>query len=141
MAQGCSDLTRGSLIVYKTGIRGWVKFWLMPELGYHFWAQLNGTVHCDYPLLTFFCFLNRIEILFHDINVHIPHHISPRIPSYNLGGQHEPPFGSYVPHDNVNYPYNLPIPSFNMTCSEVHDALVLCFISSHIKQISTHVHP
>jgi fatty acid desaturase len=39
-------------------------------------AQLNGTVHCDYP--------RWIEILCHDINVHVPHHISPRIPSYNL---------------------------------------------------------
>ncbi|KAL0337708.1 UNVERIFIED_CONTAM: Omega-6 fatty acid desaturase, chloroplastic [Sesamum calycinum] len=90
------------LIIYKTGILGWIKFWLMPWLGYHFWmstftmvhhtaphipfksseewnaaqAQLNGTVHCDYP--------SWIEVLCHDINVHIPHHISPRIPSYNL---------------------------------------------------------
>uniref|UniRef100_A0A803LTG4 Fatty acid desaturase domain-containing protein n=1 Tax=Chenopodium quinoa TaxID=63459 RepID=A0A803LTG4_CHEQI len=39
-------------------------------------AQLNGTVHCDYP--------RWIEVLCHDINVHIPHHISPKIPSYNL---------------------------------------------------------
>ncbi|KAL0296223.1 UNVERIFIED_CONTAM: Omega-6 fatty acid desaturase, chloroplastic [Sesamum radiatum] len=64
------------LIIYKTGIMGWIKFWLMPWLGYHFWmstftmvhhtaphipfksseewnaaqAQLNGTVHCDYPV-------------------------------------------------------------------------------------------
>ncbi|CAF2068670.1 unnamed protein product [Brassica napus] len=63
------------LIIYKVGVLGWVKFWLMPWLGYHFWmstftmvhhtaphipfkpadewnaaqAQLNGTVHCDYP--------------------------------------------------------------------------------------------
>ncbi|QHO21761.1 Omega-6 fatty acid desaturase [Arachis hypogaea] len=63
------------LIIYKTGIMGWIKFWFMPWLGYHFWmstftmvhhtaphipfkysenwnaaqAQLNGTVHCDYP--------------------------------------------------------------------------------------------
>ncbi|KAF6140338.1 hypothetical protein GIB67_011357 [Kingdonia uniflora] len=90
------------LIVYNTGLLGWFKFWLMPWLGYHFWmstftmvhhtaphipfkrsdkwnaaqAQLNGTVHCDYP--------RWIEILCHDINVHVPHHISPRIPSYNL---------------------------------------------------------
>ncbi|XP_050364747.1 omega-6 fatty acid desaturase, chloroplastic isoform X2 [Argentina anserina] len=95
------------LIVYKMGIMGWVKFWLMPWLGYHFWmstftmvhhtaphipfksaeewnaaqAQLNGTVHCDYP--------SWIEILCHDINVHIPHHISPRIPSYNLRAAHK----------------------------------------------------
>ncbi|GFP94110.1 omega-6 fatty acid desaturase chloroplastic [Phtheirospermum japonicum] len=95
------------LIIYKTGIVGWVKFWLMPWLGYHFWmstftmvhhtaphipfkssdewnaaqAQLNGTVHCDYP--------SWIETLCHDINVHIPHHISPRIPSYNLRAAHQ----------------------------------------------------
>ncbi|EPS71733.1 chloroplast omega-6 fatty acid desaturase, partial [Genlisea aurea] len=30
-----------------------------------------------------------IEILCHDINVHIPHHISPRIPSYNLRAAHQ----------------------------------------------------
>ncbi|KAH7432887.1 hypothetical protein KP509_07G044600 [Ceratopteris richardii] len=90
------------LIIYKTGIVGWVKFWLMPWLGYHFWmstftmvhhtaphipfkdvknwnsaqAQLGGTVHCDYP--------RWIEVLCHDISVHIPHHISQKIPSYNL---------------------------------------------------------
>ncbi|KAL2481156.1 Omega-6 fatty acid desaturase [Abeliophyllum distichum] len=44
-------------------------------------AQLNGTVHCDYP--------RWIEILCHDINVHVPHHISPRIPSYNLRAAHK----------------------------------------------------
>nr|AFK34579.1 unknown [Medicago truncatula] len=95
------------LIIYKTGIMGWIKFWLMPWLGYHFWmstftmvhhtaphipfknseewnaaqAQLNGTVHCAYP--------QWIEILCHDINVHIPHHISPKIPSYNLRAAHK----------------------------------------------------
>lgn len=31
----------------------------------------------------------RIEILCHDINVHIPHHISSRIPSYNLREAHK----------------------------------------------------
>ncbi|KAI3879715.1 hypothetical protein MKW92_044909 [Papaver armeniacum] len=95
------------LIIWKTGLIGWIKFWLMPWLGYHFWmstftmvhhtaphipfkssdkwdaaqAQLNGTVHCNYP--------RWIEILCHDINVHIPHHISPRIPSYNLRAAHK----------------------------------------------------
>ncbi|KAJ0523696.1 putative fatty acid desaturase domain-containing protein [Helianthus annuus] len=95
------------LIIYKTGIVGWIKFWLMPWLGYHFWmstftmvhhtaphipfkssedwnaaqAQLNGTVHCDYP--------RWIEILCHDINVHIPHHVSSKIPSYNLRAAHK----------------------------------------------------
>lgn len=28
------------LIVYKAGILGWIKFWLMPFLGYHFWVTL-----------------------------------------------------------------------------------------------------
>jgi omega-6 fatty acid desaturase (delta-12 desaturase) len=84
------------------GIWGFIKFWLMPWLGYHFWmstftlvhhtmpdiefqepeqwdaakAQLLGTVHCDYPAW--------IEFLCHDINVHVPHHLSTAIPYYNL---------------------------------------------------------
>ena len=94
------------LLVATTGIGGLVKFWLLPWLVYHFWmstftlvhhtapdipfspaeewnaatAQLTGTVHCDYP--------HWIELLCHDINVHIPHHISTAIPSYNLRPAH-----------------------------------------------------
>ena len=90
------------VLIATTGIWGLVKFWLLPWLVYHFWmstftlvhhtapdipfsppeewheatAQLSGTVHCDYP--------RWIELLCHDINVHIPHHISTAIPSYNL---------------------------------------------------------
>lgn len=89
-------------LIATTGIWGVVKFWVMPWLVYHFWmstftivhhtapdipftpaeqwnaaqAQLFGTVHCDYP--------RWVEFLCHDINVHIPHHISTAIPSYNL---------------------------------------------------------
>ncbi|MEM6518423.1 MAG: fatty acid desaturase [Cyanobacteria bacterium P01_C01_bin.70] len=88
------------------GFWGIIKFWLMPWLGYHFWmstftivhhtipeipfkpendwspvaAQLQGTVHCTYP--------KWIEVLCHDINVHVPHHISMAIPSYNLRRAH-----------------------------------------------------
>ena len=29
------------LIIYKVGILGWVKFWLMPWLGYHFWVNAS----------------------------------------------------------------------------------------------------
>ena len=39
-------------------------------------AQLSGTVHCNYP--------KWVEFLCHDINVHVPHHVSTAIPSYNL---------------------------------------------------------
>ncbi|KAK6942287.1 Fatty acid desaturase domain [Dillenia turbinata] len=107
------------LIIWKTGIIGWVKFWLMPWLGYHFWmstftmvhhtaphipfknpddwnaaqAQLHGTIHCDYP--------RWIEILCHDINIHIPHHISPRIPSYNLRAAQESLFENWGKYMNL----------------------------------------
>jgi omega-6 fatty acid desaturase (delta-12 desaturase) len=93
-------------LILLTGWAGFVKFWLMPWLVYHFWmstftlvhhtdpdiqflypqewnqalAQLEGTVHCTYP--------RWVELLCHDINVHIPHHISTAIPSYNLRKAH-----------------------------------------------------
>lgn len=94
-------------LIAFTGWWGLVKFWLMPWLGYHFWmstftlvhhtipeiqfqepdgwdaaqAQLFGTVHCDYPF--------GVEFLCHHINVHIPHHLSTAIPSYNLRLAHQ----------------------------------------------------
>jgi acyl-lipid omega-6 desaturase (Delta-12 desaturase) len=94
------------VLIATTGLWGFVKFWLMPWLGYHFWmstftlvhhtapdiqfyptetwnaaeAQLAGTVHCTYP--------RWVEILCHDINVHVPHHISVAIPAYNLRQAH-----------------------------------------------------
>jgi acyl-lipid omega-6 desaturase (Delta-12 desaturase) len=94
------------LLAYFTGPWGVVKFWLMPWLVYHFWmstftivhhtlpeipfrepedwneaeAQLLGTVHCEYPAW--------VEFLCHHINVHIPHHLSVGIPSYNLRAAH-----------------------------------------------------
>jgi omega-6 fatty acid desaturase (delta-12 desaturase) len=94
-------------LIVTTGIWGFVKFWLLPWLVYHFWmstftlvhhtatdipfhpesewnaaeAQLAGTVHCDYP--------HWVEVLCHDINVHVPHHISTAIPSYRLRTAHK----------------------------------------------------
>jgi omega-6 fatty acid desaturase (delta-12 desaturase) len=90
------------LIINATGWAGFFKFWVMPWLGYHFWmstftvihhtapfipfkdakdwnaakAQLSGTVHCDFP--------RWVEILCHDISVHVPHHVNSKIPWYNL---------------------------------------------------------
>ncbi|GFR52214.1 hypothetical protein Agub_g14754 [Astrephomene gubernaculifera] len=89
-------------LIYYTGVWGFIKFWLMPWLGYHFWmstftvvhhtaphipfkpadqwnaakAQLSGTVHCDYP--------GWVEFLTHDISWHVPHHVASKIPWYNL---------------------------------------------------------
>ncbi|KIY93798.1 omega-6 fatty acid desaturase (delta-12desaturase) [Monoraphidium neglectum] len=85
-------------LTYFTGVAGLVKYWLMPWLGYHFWmstftvvhhtaphipfkpaeewnaaqAQLSGTVDCEYP--------GWVEFLCHDISVHVPHHVSSKIP-------------------------------------------------------------
>lgn len=95
------------LLIATLGLGGFVKFWLLPWLVYHFWmstftlvhhtapdidfqepdqwnaarAQLSGTVHCDYPMW--------VEQLCHHINVHVPHHLSTAIPSYNLRMAHE----------------------------------------------------
>lgn len=95
------------VLIATTGLWGFVKFWLLPWLVYHFWmstftivhhtmpdiefqeadqwdeakAQLSGTVHCDYPAW--------VEFLCHDINVHVPHHLSTAIPSYNLRMAHQ----------------------------------------------------
>jgi omega-6 fatty acid desaturase (delta-12 desaturase) len=52
-----------------------------PEQWHEAQAQLMGTVHCDYPAW--------VEFLCHDINVHIPHHISTAIPSYKLRQAHQ----------------------------------------------------
>lgn len=93
-------------LTYFGGPWALVKYWLMPWLGYHFWmstftvihhtaphipfkpaaewnaakAQLSGTVHCDFPAW--------VEFLTHDISVHVPHHVSSKIPWYNLRAAH-----------------------------------------------------
>ena len=115
------------LLIATTGVWGFVKFWLLPWLVYHFWmstftlvhhtepdipfhadsqwheasAQLCGTVHCDYP--------RWVEVLCHDINVHIPHHISTAIPSYNLRLAHrslQQNWGAYL-HDEYRFSWSL----------------------------------
>ena len=94
-------------LVATTGIWGLIKFWFLPWMVYHFWmstftivhhtapeipfiaadrwneakAQLSGSVHCEYP--------RWVEFLCHDINVHIPHHLSTAIPWYNLRLAHQ----------------------------------------------------
>jgi len=98
------------------GVWGLVKYWLIPFLGFHFWmstftmvhhtlphlpflpegqwsdvqARLTMTVHCEYP--------QWIEFLCHHINVHIPHHVSTGIPSYNLRKAHDSLKKTWGPH-------------------------------------------
>jgi acyl-lipid omega-6 desaturase (Delta-12 desaturase) len=111
-------------LIVTTGIWGFVKFWLLPWLVYHFWmstftivhhtapniqfrpahiwnaaeAQLAGTVHCAYPWW--------VEFLCHDINVHVPHHVCVAIPSYNLRKAHQSlkqNWGSYIIESKFNW--------------------------------------
>jgi acyl-lipid omega-6 desaturase (Delta-12 desaturase) len=111
-------------LTLTTGWWGLVSFWLMPWLVYHFWmstftvvhhtasnipfhpaaqwneaiSQLAGTVHCEYP--------RWVEFLCHDINVHVPHHISTAIPSYNLRRAHsiiKENWGKYVKESKFNW--------------------------------------
>lgn len=111
-------------LIATTGLVGLVKFWLMPWLAYHFWlstftlihhtaddipfvpvaewnaaeSQLMGTVHCSYP--------HWIEVLCHDINVHVPHHISTAIPSYKLRLAHQSlkeNWGDYIRERNFSF--------------------------------------
>jgi omega-6 fatty acid desaturase (delta-12 desaturase) len=93
-------------MLYYVGLWGLIKYWFVPFLGFHFWlstftmvhhtvpflpfmdekewtdarARLGSTVHCEYPYW--------IEFLCHQINVHVPHHVSTGIPSYNLWNAH-----------------------------------------------------
>ncbi len=115
------------LLLATGGVWGFIKYWFVPWMVYHFWmstftyvhhtapdvpftapekwnqaiAQLNGTIHCDYPAW--------IEILCHDINVHVPHHISTAIPSYNLRMAYnsiKENWGSYL-HDECKFSWSL----------------------------------
>jgi omega-6 fatty acid desaturase (delta-12 desaturase) len=110
---------------YYVGVTGILKYWFVPWLGYHFWmstftmvhhtlphipfkdesewrdaeARLAMTVHCEYP--------TWIEYLCHHINVHIPHHVSTGIPSYNLRKAHEAlkaKFGKHMHEAVFGYP-------------------------------------
>jgi len=108
-------------MLMTVGVWGLVKYWFVPWLGFHFWmstftmvhhtvphlpflpedkwsdvqARLAMTVHCEYP--------QWIELLCHHINVHIPHHVSTAIPSYNLRKAHvalKEAYGKYI-HEAV----------------------------------------
>ncbi|MBD2665914.1 fatty acid desaturase [Richelia sinica FACHB-800] len=114
-------------LIITTGVWGFIKYWFIPWMVYHFWmstftivhhtaadvpfspadkwnaalAQLSGTIHCDYP--------RWIEILCHDINVHVPHHISTAIPSYNLRLAYDSIKQNWQPylHDECQFSWQL----------------------------------
>ena len=94
------------VLVYTTGMWGFTKYWLVPWLVAHGWFALITLTHHTHPEIpyldkrhwssvtanltaTIYCRYPRwIEFLFHDINVHIPHHVAPAIPFYNLRRAH-----------------------------------------------------
>jgi omega-6 fatty acid desaturase (delta-12 desaturase) len=93
-------------LVYWTGFWGLVKYWLIPWLLVYAWFStitLTHHTHPDIPYLnkarwspvmasltmTVYCRYPRwAEFLGHDITVHIPHHVAPTIPFYNLRRAH-----------------------------------------------------
>lgn len=105
-ACGIFALTVFPLLYTFFGVWGLFSFYVMPWFVFHFWmstftlvhhtlphipflddtewspiaSRLTFTVHADYPFW--------VEFLCHDINVHIPHHFSTSIPSYNLKTAH-----------------------------------------------------
>ncbi len=111
-------------LILAAGVWGLIKFWLVPWLIFHFWlsiitrfhhtspdipwkseknwdiaqAQLRGTIYCHYP--------RWIEFLWHDINVHIPHHLTSAIPHYNLRKAHkslQQNWGAYLKECNFSW--------------------------------------
>ena len=126
------------LLIAKAGWWGWFKYWFMPWVGYHFWmstftlvhhtaphipfkarddgwdaakAQLGGTVHCEFP--------RWIEFLCHDISVHIPHHVSTKIPSYHLRAAHQSLVENWGEHLNItSLPKHWRL--LQICCSDLH---------------------
>lgn len=111
-------------MIWFVGFWGLAKFWLFPWLGYHFWmstftlvhhtlpdipfrpaavwnafeSQVAGTVHCAYP--------RWVEVLCHDINVHLPHHVSVAVPWYNLRLAHghlKQHWGDYIREEQFSW--------------------------------------
>jgi omega-6 fatty acid desaturase (delta-12 desaturase) len=130
------------VLIATYGVWGLVKFWLIPWLVFHFWfstftltqhtspdilwkaddhwnaaqAQLCGTVHCNYP--------QWIEFLCHDINYHIPHHISTAIPSYNLRLAHQSLRQNWGPY----------LKECNFSWSLIKQIISQCYLYSSAKQ-------
>ena len=113
-------------LIITTGITGLIQFWLVPWLVFHFWfstftnihhnspdipwksaenwnsaqAKLCGTVYCHYP--------RWVEFLCHDINVHIPHHLTTAIPHYNLRKAHKSLAQNWKPYlKECNFSWSL----------------------------------
>mmetsp|Transcript_44342 Transcript_44342/g.141136 ORF Transcript_44342/g.141136 Transcript_44342/m.141136 type:complete len:456 (+) Transcript_44342:48-1415(+) len=125
-------------LVHYLGAWGMVKYWLMPWVFFHFWmstftvihhtaphipfrgkadwdsaeAQLGGTVHCEFPAW--------VEWLCHDISVHIPHHVSQRIPSYNLRAAHNFLVDKYGQYMNICH-WNFKLMKYIFTELHIYD--------------------
>jgi acyl-lipid omega-6 desaturase (Delta-12 desaturase) len=94
------------VLISSTGLWGVVKYWLMPWLIAHAWFSTITLTHHTHPrvpylarrhwspvgaslTMTIYCRYPRwAEMLMHDITVHVPHHVAPSIPFYQLRRAH-----------------------------------------------------
>ncbi|MBP0041938.1 MAG: fatty acid desaturase [Roseofilum sp. SBFL] len=112
------------LLIATTGWWGWFSLWCVPWFVFHFWlstvtllhhtlpdlkfepdgkwhevtAQLVGSTDCKYPWW--------FEWICHDINVHVPHHLTTAIPWYNLRKAHaslEENWGEYITRKRFSF--------------------------------------
>jgi len=95
------------LLYWYAGMWGVFSYYVVPWFVFHFWlstftliqhtlphipfknekewdlvsSRFTSSVHCSYPFW--------VEFLNHDINIHIPHHLTTAIPCYNLRWAHK----------------------------------------------------
>jgi omega-6 fatty acid desaturase (delta-12 desaturase) len=94
------------VMLYTLGVWGLIKYWMMPWLVAYGWFSVTTLMHHTHPTvpflerkkwspaasnlcLTVYCRFPRwMEFLAHDIHVHIPHHVAPHVPHFNLRRAH-----------------------------------------------------
>jgi omega-6 fatty acid desaturase (delta-12 desaturase) len=90
------------LVVHGAGIIGLLKFVLLPWIGMHAWFSATTLMHhtsMEVPFLsakhwtrnaskllltTDYRYSRLLHFLTHNISIHTPHHVAPKVPFYNL---------------------------------------------------------
>jgi acyl-lipid omega-6 desaturase (Delta-12 desaturase) len=117
-------------IIYFAGPIGFVIYWLIPWFVFHFLAAMVTLLHHTSPEVKFYTadewskeksnilstvhmkYPGWLEFILHDFNVHVPHHVSTAIPSYNLKKAHKSlksKYGDYIHEYNLSPKYLLKV--------------------------------